>query len=73
MKNLTGIEFDHDAFQSLYDTSPVLQNVVASFDNNGIKLNVKNQQANPVPEEEPTDNTSIDKSAKKAADHLLQK
>lgn len=73
MRNLTGQEFDQDSFQNLYDTSPVIQNIVASFDENGISLNVKNQAMNPAPEASPTNNSNIDSSAKKAANKLLQK
>jgi hypothetical protein len=72
MANLTGQEFNYDSFQSLYDANPTIQNIVANFDENGLSLNVKNQEKQPVPE--PTAaGQSIDKTAKAAAQKTLDR
>jgi hypothetical protein len=73
MKNITGLEFDKNNFQQVYDTNPMLQNIVSNFDDTGVQLNTDNQPMQGT--ETPStggENTGIDASAKRAANNIIK-
>jgi hypothetical protein len=78
LANKAHFEFgaDYDTFKSMYDNSPVIQNLVKDFNENGVELNVPGlQTANPTSgvSAQQDSQAAVDKTAAGAAAGQLAK
>lgn len=70
MRKVNGEEYTYDQFQAIYDSLPMLQNVVGDFDERGITLV---SSSSPAPDEQDSGEADIQSSAKQAAKKTLDR